>query len=111
MSGDPGRQLRFALDDLYATAPAFHRVGGEIGGELERATRKLEGMGNFWGDDKAGRQFGQVYGPAQSKLLELLAVVSGEVEGIGDGISKMADEYDAAEQKTKAVIQSLYGRR
>ncbi|MCL2586542.1 MAG: hypothetical protein FWE35_29285 [Streptosporangiales bacterium] len=64
-------------------------------------------MGNFRGNDDPGRKFGSEYAHAQSKLLSLLAVVAGEVEGIGDGLVKMADRYGVAEQGSPSNVQSL----
>lgn len=107
MAGESGQQLKFDLEDLYATAPAFRRAGGEIGDEVQRATQKLEGLGNFWGNDDPGRKFGAAYAHYQSRLLSLLSVVAGEVEGIGDGITKMADQYGAAEHDNVCRIQPL----
>lgn len=107
MAGELGKQLKFDLEDLYATAPAFRRVGAEIGDEVQRATRLLEGLGIFWGHDEPGRNFGAEYAHYQSKLLSLLATVAGEVEGVGDGIAKMADQYGVAEQDNFSKIQSL----
>lgn len=107
MPGESGKQLKFDLEDLYATAPAFRRAGSEIGDEVQRVTRQLESLGEFWGHDDPGRKFGSEYAHCQSKLLSLLATVAGEVEGIGDGITKMADQYGVAEQGNASKIRSL----
>lgn len=107
MAGESGKQLKFDLEDLYATAPAFRRAGGEIGDEVQQATRLLEGLGTFWGHDDQGRKFGAEYAPYQAKLLSLLATVAGAIEGVGDGIIKMADQYGIAEQDNVSKIQSL----
>lgn len=100
-------RLRFDLEDLYATAPAFRRAGGELEHALQQAKRRLEGLGDFWGNDKLGQKFGSIYKPGQERLLELLSIVSGEVDGIADGITRMADEYGVAEQGNVSRIQSL----
>jgi hypothetical protein len=88
-------------------APAFTRAGGAIGDAVSLVTSQLEGLGTFWGNDAAGQQFGAVYAPYQAQLLQLLAIVSGEVAGITDGINKMADEYHIAEQANVNKIRSL----
>lgn len=111
MAGESGQQLKFDLEDLYATAPAFRRAGSEIGDEVQRATQKLEGLGNFWGNDDPGRKFGAVYAHYQARLLSLLSVVAGEVEGVADGITQMADKFGAAEHENISKIQSLNERK
>ena len=107
MSGESSGQFRIDVEDLYGAAPAFRRAGGEIGDAVQQATRALEGLGTFWGNDDPGRKFGAEYAQAQSQLLSLLAIVAGEVEGIGDGLVKMADQYGVAEQDNLSNIQSL----
>lgn len=107
MPGESGRELKFDLENLYSTAPAFRHAGGAIGDVVRQSTYRLEGLGPFWGNDEPGQKFGGFYAPDQSRLLQILAIVSGQVEGIADGITKMADEYDAAERKNADNIRKL----
>lgn len=107
MVHESGRELKFDLEDLYATAPAFKRAGGELEDAVQLAKRQLEGLGNFWGDDDPGHTFGATYQPHQERLLQLLAMVANEVEGVGDGIVKMADKFGVAEDDNVSKIQSL----
>jgi len=107
MARESGQELKFDLTDLYVAAPAFTRAGGAIGDAVSLATSQLEGLGTFWGSDAAGQKFGAVYAPYQAQLLQLLAIVSGEVAGVADGINKMAAEYDIAEQANVNKIRSL----
>jgi hypothetical protein len=107
VSGESAQELKFDLTDLYLAAPAFTRAGGAIGDAVQAATSQLEGLGNFWGNDAAGQKFGAVYQPYQAQLLQLLAIVSGEVAGVADGINKMADQYGIAEQANINKIRSM----
>jgi hypothetical protein len=99
--------LKFDLTDLYLTAPAFQRAGGAIAATDSRAQSTLMGMGAFWGDDAPGKKFGAKYEPAQDQLLQLIAIIAGQVEGISDGINKMAENYGVTEQANIAKIKQL----
>lgn len=107
MPGESGRQLKFDLGNLYSTAPAFRDAGSDLGDAVREATSRLESLGSFWGNDENGQKFGAVYAPYQDKLLQLLALVAGQMQGIADGVTKMADEYGAAEQKNIGMSQAL----
>jgi hypothetical protein len=107
MSGESSQELKFDLTDLYMTAPAFTRAGGALGDAAQQATSQLEGLGSFWGNDAPGQKFGASYQPYQDRLLQLLALVSGDVEGIADGINQMADEYKITEESNIAKIRAM----
>lgn len=107
MSGESGKQFKIDVEDLYATAPAFRRAGGTLDDALTQLKPRLEALGDFWGSDQLGRKFGSIYLPGSEKLLELLNIVSGAVDGVADGIVKTAEKYDATERENTAKIQSL----
>jgi len=65
------------------------------------------GMGAFWGNDDPGKQFGSKYEPAQEELLQLIAIIAGQVEGIADGINQMAANYGVTEQANVNKIRAL----
>jgi hypothetical protein len=107
MAGESGQELKFDLTDLYLTAPAFSRAGTAIGDAVSQATSQLEGLGAFWGNDAPGQKFGAFYAPKQSELLQVLAVLSGEVQGISDGINRMAANYGISENANLAKIRAM----
>jgi len=99
--------LKFDLTDLYISAPAFQRGGQDIAAENSRAQSTLMGMGAFWGNDDPGTKFGAKYEPAQDELLQLIAIIAGQVEGIADGINQMAANYGVTEQANVNKIRAL----
>jgi hypothetical protein len=99
--------LKFDLTDLYMTAPAFQRAGGGIANTNSRAQSTLMGMGAFWGNDDPGTKFGAKYEPAQDELLQLIAIIAGQVEGISDAINKMAANYGITEQANVNKMRAL----
>lgn len=107
MSGESGQSLRFDLTDLYLTAPAFTRAGGAIADAVSQTQSQLQGLGAFWGNDAPGQQFASFYVKDQDQLLGLLAAVGGEVEGVADGINKMASNYGIAENANVRMAMRL----
>jgi hypothetical protein len=107
MSGESGQSLRFDLTDLYMTAPAFSRAGGAIADAVSQVQSQLLGMGAFWGNDAPGQKFASFYAGDQDQLLQLLAVVAGEVQGISDGINKMASNYGITENANVNKMRAL----
>lgn len=111
MAGESGQDLKFDLTDLYMTAPAFDRAGSAITDAVSQATSQLEALGAFWGNDGPGQRFGSFYAPKQAQLLQILAVMGGEVQGISDGINQMAANYGITEQgninKLRALEQEM----
>lgn len=107
MAGESGRQLKFDIEDLYATVPAFHRAAGDLADALQKARSRLEGLGNFWGHDKLGESFGKVYQPSQERLFQLMNIVDGAVDGVADGITRTADTYGEAERDNVSKSESL----
>lgn len=105
------QSLKFDVTDLYMAAPYFQRAGAAIGDAVSQASSQLTGMGAFWGNDAPGTAFGGPYAPGQDRLLQLLSIVAGEVQGISDGINKMAANYGIAEDanvnKMRALEQEL----
>lgn len=100
MADQLSQNVRFCIDDLLSSAPAFSQAGGEMGGAVADTQRVLQGLRNFWGDDAAGTRFGAFYAPNQARLLSLLGTVAAEVQGISDGITAMAAQFGV----TEAVI-------
>ncbi|MBO0805102.1 MAG: hypothetical protein J2P25_18755 [Nocardiopsaceae bacterium] len=99
--------MKVDLTDLYMTAPAFTRAGSAISDAVSQATHQLEGLGHFWGNDAPGQKFGGFYAPKQAELLQMLAVASGEVQGVADGITKMAESFGVTEEANTAKIRSM----
>lgn len=111
MAGESAPDLKVDLTDLYLSAPVYARAGGTIGNAVTQAASQLEALGEFWGNDQAGQAFGGKYVPDQGKILQVLGIVAGQVQGISDGITRMADNYDIAEQanirKANALNQEM----
>jgi hypothetical protein len=102
MGAEPTANLKVDLTELSVTAPTFLNAGVLISNAVAQAKSQLDGMGAFWGSDKAGENFangsgGKGYAYYQPVLLNLIAVVAGEVEGISSGIQAMVARYSAVE--------------
>lgn len=107
VAAESAEELKFDLTDLYLTAPAFSRAGAAIGDAVSQATSQLERLGAFWGHDAAGQKFGSSYAPKQAELLQILAVLAGEVQGVSEGINRMAANYGIVENANLAKIRAM----
>jgi len=74
---------------------------------VSQVQSQLDGFGAFWGNDRPGQEFASFYAKNQDELLGLLAVVAGEVQGIADGINKMAARYEISEEANINKIRAL----
>ncbi|GAA4639469.1 hypothetical protein GCM10023196_101220 [Actinoallomurus vinaceus] len=89
--------------DLKRQAGKIAKEGTDLATDLLGLVRALEGVGNFWGDDDAGRTF---YEGADGKpgyrvrhdaaLTDALAVMTA-YEEIAGRLTQMADNVDAGE--------------
>jgi hypothetical protein len=102
-----GDEVEVQVRTLLAGAPEIARAGTWIDHGVRDAMGGLLGLGSFWGDDEAGRRFGAAYQPQQSELLKLAGVLSGQLDGIADGIRQMAKRYGVAEEQATARTRRL----
>lgn len=112
MGAEPTANLKVDLTELSVTAPTFQNAGVLISNAVSQAKSQLDGMGTFWGSDKAGQEFangsgGKGYAYYQPELLNLIAVVAGEVEGISSGIQAMVARYSAADAANVQMANEL----
>lgn len=107
MSAESSQSLMFDLTDLYMTAPTFKRAGGLIADAVSQVQSQLQGMGAFWGNDTPGQKFASFYPDNADTLLQQISVFAGAVEGIGDAINQMADNYGVSEQANVNKMRAL----
>lgn len=104
---ESSQSLTFDLTDLYTTAPIFSRVGGSIADTASQVQSQLQRIGAFWGNDTPGQKFASFYPGNADTLLQQISVFAGAVEGIGDAVNQMADNYGISEQASVNKVRSL----
>jgi hypothetical protein len=100
-------ELKFDVEALFGVAPKYSQASGWIDNGLRDVTNSLLALGDFWGTDEAGTKFGNAYQPQQSLLLKFTGMLAGELEGVSEGIFKMAKNYGITEDGLSAKIRSL----
>jgi hypothetical protein len=100
-------RLKFDVEELYGVAPRFTQSGEWVDNAVRDATDTLLGLGNFWGNDKPGTAFGNTYQVQQDMILKILGVISGDLEGVAEGIGQMAKNYGVTEDGLSSKIRKL----
>ena len=103
----PSGQLKFDVEELFDVAPKFTQSGEWVGNAVQEATNTLLGLGDFWGNDKPGKAFGDAYQTQQDMILKILGLLSGELEGVAEGIKQMAKNYGVTEDGLSSKIRKL----
>lgn len=106
-----GGELKFDIEALFGVAPKFSQGGSWIDNGVRDVTNSLLSLGNFWGNDKPGSAFGKAYQPQQSMLLKLIGMLAGELEGVSEGLKKMAENYGVTEDGLSSRIRKLNNER
>jgi hypothetical protein len=100
-------RLKFDVEELFGVAPKFTQSGEWVDNAVQEATGTLLGLGNFWGNDKPGAAFGKAYQAQQDMILKILGMLSGDLEGVAEGITQMAKNYGVTEDGLSSKIRKL----
>ena len=95
------------VDDFAAVAPKFTSAGTELESVATTQSAVLDGQGPFWGKEAHGPEFGDKYQPLIAKVLALAKASGIAVEGVGDGLRQMGQEYQVTEAQIKAALKSM----
>jgi uncharacterized protein YukE len=104
---EPGFKVQ--VDDLLSVAPAFGGNGQAVGDYLNQAAAALQSLGAFWGGDKPGTQFAATYQKVSAEVLLMLTKIAEDLEGISQGVTKMAAKYGQTEADITATFRA-HGR-
>lgn len=64
----PGKVLNIKTADIKAAVPAFHQGAIDLSKAPTTLIKTLHGLGEPWGHDKQGSEFGTSYKPQQKKI-------------------------------------------
>lgn len=99
--------FKVQVDDLLSVAPSFASNAQDLTDALNNAVASLQALGSFWGDDKPGTQFAGSYQKVVSEVLLMLAKGAEDLDGISQGLTRMAARYG----QTEADIVGDFHRR
>ncbi|MBC3839930.1 hypothetical protein GXW82_06170 [Streptacidiphilus sp. 4-A2] len=95
------------MDDFAAVAPKFTSAGDQLAEAVVTQSIVLQGLGPFWGTTAHGPTFGATYQPLLTQVLNLASMSGIALEGIGDGLTQMGQEYGVTEARIIAAMKSL----
>ena len=101
--------FKIQVDDLLSVAPQFDGNALALAEYLTQAAEALQAVGPFWGDDKAGGEFAGTYQKFAAAVMLMLTKTAEDLEGISQGLTKMAARYGQTEADITANFHA-HGR-
>lgn len=95
------------VDDFAAVAPKFTAAGAALEDAVTTQSIALQGVGSFWGTTAHGPDFGAKYQPLVAKVLDLASMSAIAIQGVGDGLTQMGQQYGVTEAQIVAALKSL----
>ncbi|MEK2477243.1 hypothetical protein [Streptomyces noursei] len=89
----PGKVLDIKTADIKAAAPAFHQGAIDLSKALTTLIKTLDGLGEPWGHDKQGDQFGGVYKPHQKSIESAAGILVLGLTSIHEAMVDMSDGH------------------
>ncbi|MGW4566270.1 hypothetical protein ACWEN3_28960 [Streptomyces sp. NPDC004561] len=89
----PGKVLDIKTADIKAAAPAFQQGAIDLSKALTTLIKTLDGLGEPWGHDKQGNQFGDAYKPHQKSIESAAGILVLGLTSIHEAMADMADGH------------------
>ncbi|MET9080134.1 hypothetical protein ABZX95_50695 [Streptomyces sp. NPDC004232] len=89
----PGKVLDIKTADIKAAAPAFHQGAIDLSKALTTLIKTLDGLGEPWGHDDQGNQFGGAYKPNQKKIESAAGILVLGLTSIHEAMVDMSDGH------------------
>jgi uncharacterized protein YukE len=90
---DPAKVLDIRTADLKRAAPDFHTAAKDLSKALTALVKSLDGLGEPWGHDKQGKEFGSAYKPQQKKLESAAGILVLGLTSIHEAMDDLADGH------------------
>ncbi|MEW5351460.1 MULTISPECIES: hypothetical protein [unclassified Streptomyces] len=90
---DPDKVLDIRTADIKRAAPDFHKGAEGLSKALTALVKSLDGLGEPWGHDKQGNEFGNAYKPLQKKIESAAGVLVLGLTSIHEAMADMADGH------------------
>ncbi|MQY40960.1 hypothetical protein SRB17_89940 [Streptomyces sp. RB17] len=89
----PGKVLDIKTADIKAAAPAFQKGATDLSTALTTLIKTLDGLGEPWGHDEQGNQFGGVYKPHQKSIESAAGILVLGLTSIHEAMVDMSDGH------------------
>ncbi|GHF02439.1 hypothetical protein ACWDSD_32140 [Streptomyces spiralis] len=90
---DPSKVLDIKTADIKRAAPDFHKGAEDLSKALTVLVKSLDGLGEPWGHDKQGNEFGDAYKPLQKKIESSAGILVLGLTSIHEAMVDMADGH------------------
>jgi uncharacterized protein YukE len=90
---DPTKVLDIKTADLKRAAPDFQTAAVDLGKALTTLIKSLDGLGEPWGNDKQGKEFGDSYKPLQKKIESAAGTLVLGLTSIHEAMVDLADGH------------------
>ncbi|MFD8422939.1 hypothetical protein [Streptomyces sp. NPDC059466] len=90
---DPAKVLDIKTADLKRAAPDFQTAAVDLGKALTALVKSLDGLGEPWGNDKQGKEFGDSYKPLQKKIESAAGTLVLGLTSIHEAMADLADGH------------------
>jgi hypothetical protein len=97
------------VTDFAAESPEFTAAGTNLADAAKTASSALDGLGAFWGTTAHGPDFGKQYQLYATKVLALAQGCGVALQGIGDGLQQMGQQYGVTEAQITQALQGQLG--
>ncbi|MGW4444969.1 hypothetical protein [Streptomyces sp. NPDC004682] len=88
-----GKVLDIKTADIKAAAPAFQQGAIDLSKALTTLVQTLDGLGEPWGHDEQGNQFGGLYMPQQKAIESSTGILVLGLTSIHEAMVDMADGH------------------
>lgn len=85
------------LDGLAQSAPQYSAIADDLDEALTTLKQTLDSLGNYWGDDDAGREYAQSYVPARDSALAYHSQIVDGLRSMSDTVTGWANGYAGAD--------------
>ncbi|WP_405830668.1 hypothetical protein [Streptomyces sp. NBC_01176] len=90
---DPTKVLDIKTADLKRAAPDFQTAAVDLSKALTTLIKSLDSLGEPWGNDKQGKEFGDSYKPLQKKIESAAATLVLGLTSIHEATVDLADGH------------------
>jgi len=93
--------------DLSAAASQFTGDGDTLNQAVAQWSNALNKLGEFWGTEANGPEFGATYQPLAAQVLAAANLTVQVLRGIGDGLRQMGQRYNITENQIQAALDDI----
>ncbi|MFI6444299.1 WXG100 family type VII secretion target [Kitasatospora sp. NPDC050543] len=96
-------------DGLHLQMPHLQQLATRFLSLHLNLQARLEGLGECWGDDPAGKEFVEQYANSRDGIIDALGGIGEVVHSTADGVTTMAVNFERLESDNVFSLRNLDG--